>query len=165
MWKNTDQNNSEYGHFSRSESECAFYAKRLFFGTMMYMFLSQETCFDLKKKPLSFSWFLSLLPILFKRFTLLWKFCFQLCSSCWKVFQPSLFLDIRVILTVSLSTGSYLFKINNGSTRPMCKVCPKLTRKTPESHCVKSIQIRSFSVPYFSVFGPEKTSLFSDFYI
>ena len=160
MWKNTDQNNSEYGHFSRSESECAFYAKRLFFGTMMYMFLSQETW-----SPFLFLDFCLYYPFSSKGSLYFGNFVFSYVHLVEKSFNQVCFLDIRVILTVSLSTGSYLFKINNGSTRPMCKVCPKLTRKTPESHCVKSIQIRSFSVPYFSVFGPEKTSLFSDFYI
>ena len=31
-------------------------------------------------------------------------------------------------------TGFYLFKFNNGNTRTMLKICPKLTIKTPERH-------------------------------
>ena len=30
--------------------------------------------------------------------------------------------------------GFYLFKFNNGNTRRMLKICPKLTIKTPERH-------------------------------
>ena len=30
------------------------------------------------------------------------------------------------------SAGIYFFKVNNGNTRTMCKICSKLTIKTPE---------------------------------
>ena len=30
--------------------------------------------------------------------------------------------------------GIYLFKVNNRNTRTRCKICPKLTIKTPERH-------------------------------
>ena len=33
-------------------------------------------------------------------------------------------------------TGNYMFKVNNRNTRKRCKICSKLTIKTPErSHC------------------------------
>ena len=30
--------------------------------------------------------------------------------------------------------GIHMFKVNNGNTRTTCKICPKLTIKTPERH-------------------------------
>ena len=32
----------------------------------------------------------------------------------------------------SISAGAYFFKVNNGSTRIMCKICSELTITTPE---------------------------------
>ena len=34
----------------------------------------------------------------------------------------------------NLRTSNYLFKVNNGNTKPMCEICSKLTKKTPILH-------------------------------
>ena len=51
-------------------------------------------------------------------------------------------------------TGIYLFKVNKRNTRRMCKICSKLTMKTPERYYWRrsGIFIASFEPISFIVF-------------
>ena len=44
----------------------------------------------------------------------------------------------------------YLIKVNNGNTRPMCKICPKLT--IPEQQKFITKYVRFFIIKYDSFF-------------
>ena len=42
------------------------------------------------------------------------------------------FLKNRKLLAVNYPVGIYMFKVNNRNARTKCKICLKLTMKTPE---------------------------------
>ena len=54
----------------------------------------------------------------------------------------------------------YLFKVNNRNTRKRCKICSKLTKKTPEQHCLHSV---AFIVNFFNYFLPFSSVSIVDF--
>ena len=46
--------------------------------------------------------------------------------------QFSYIINITTFYLVNVPAGNYMFKVNNRSTRARCKICPKLTVKTPK---------------------------------
>ena len=105
--------------------------KGLFFGAMMYLFLSQETCFSFKKKPLFLDFVFATYFLRRLQFALeiLFSGMFILLKS---LQTKSVFQILEITFRESYTIGIYLIKFINGTIRTMCKICPKLTRKTPE---------------------------------
>ena len=56
--------------------------------------------------------------------------------------------------------NTYLFKVNNRNTRKRCKICSKLTKKTPEQHCLHSV---AFIVNFLNYFLPFSSVSIVDF--
>ena len=40
----------------------------------------------------------------------------------------------KVSFLTATQTGNYMFKVNNRNTRASCKICSRLTKKTPKQH-------------------------------
>ena len=54
-------------------------------------------------------------------------------------------------LTVT-QTGNYMFKVNNRNTRASCKICSRLTKKTPKQHQWHCSSVFIVDLKHFSHF-------------
>ena len=50
----------------------------------------------------------------------------------WRIELGSIIFLLDILHLVHFPAGIYLFKVNNRNSRTMCKICSKLTIKTPE---------------------------------
>ena len=61
------------------------------------------------------------------------KSSFVICF--WKMFLKSQTKTFKISLRLNINpAGNYMFKVNNRNTGSRCKICLKLTIKTPERH-------------------------------
>ena len=99
---------------------------------MFFAILSIFFLFSRHKGKISFFAFL--------KFSISHLFCFP--GLLKQYYQHELHLEKKKIMyfeikklllrTVLYPDGIYLFKVNNGNTRVICEICPKLTIKTPK---------------------------------
>ena len=58
----------------------------------------------------------------------------------------------KVSFLTATQTGNYMFKVNNRNTRASCKICSRLTKKTPKQHQWHCSSVFIVDLKHFSHF-------------